>query len=68
MRQVWAVYLLRFSRESPVSYIFRLTYAGTIKYNKGKILQNTCNLELNQIIFNCLQTDMFIYAPMIICL
>ena len=60
MSQLWAVYLLRFFREGPVSHIFPTDIR---LYHKNIIMERSCKIlamELNQIIFNCLQTVMFI--------
>ena len=60
MRQLWAVYLLRFSRESPVLNIFPTDIRRYHeKYNKGKILQNTCNEIKSNYIY--LFTDSHVY-------
>ena len=58
MRQLWVVYLLRFSCESPVLDIFPTDMKNIIRERSCKILA----MKLNQIIFTCLQTVMcFMY-------
>ena len=60
MRQVWAVYLLRFSRESPVLDTFPTDIRRCHeKCNKGTILQNTCNEIKSNYIY--LFTDSHVY-------